>query len=409
MDRTAPRDVVGWCRRLADFTETAGRISRPSLSPPMRQVHDELGAWMRRIGMTVRVDAAGNLRGVLPAADARAPRLYLGSHLDTVPDAGAFDGILGVVWALAVAERVRDRPRAAAIEVIGFSDEEGVRFGAPFLGSRALAGTCDDALLARTDAAGITMRQALEDFGVPSRDLGDAEAQPGAIGYVECHIEQGPVLARRDRSIAIVDRIAGATRAVVTFVGEARHAGTTPMADRRDAVAAAARWIGVVEEVAARTPGAVATTGRVDVTPGAVNVIAGRCAATLDARHADDAVRLDVVSRLQAAAEAIARERGLGMTWDPRLDQPAVTMDAGLQAALARAVSSAGLPVEFLTSGAGHDAMVLATRMPAAMLFVRSPNGVSHHPDETVREEDVADALDVGAALVDELCGAARV
>ncbi|MEO8482026.1 MAG: allantoate amidohydrolase [Acidobacteriota bacterium] len=403
------RLVIDWCRRLAAHTEVPGTITRRCLTDPMRLVHRDLMAWMTRLGLSATVDAAGNLRGVRAAAVTPARTLYLGSHLDTVLDAGAFDGILGVIWALAVVESLGDLPLPAHIEVLGFSDEEGVRFGTPFIGSRALIGTCDEELLRRTDDAGVTLRDALKAFGAHPRDRGDAIAAADAIGYLECHIEQGPVLEHLDRPLGVVEHIVGQTRADITFRGLARHAGTTPMHLRHDAGAGAADWMSAVEQLTSQTPGAVATVGRISVEPGAVNVIPGVCHASVDVRHAIDATRRALIVRLREAADRIATRRGLTVAWIEQLDQSAVTMDASMTAALVEAVEKAAIPYERMTSGAGHDAMVLASRMPVGMLFVRSPGGISHHPDETVRVEDVGAAIAVGRECVLAIAGGLRV
>jgi allantoate deiminase len=401
-------DVIHRCELLAAFSEEAGHTTRRFLSPPMRDVHGRLTAWMTDAGMSVRVDAAGNLRGVYPASSPGAGRVVIGSHLDTVPCAGAFDGVLGVVLGLALVEGLNGRRVPFAIEVIGFSDEEGVRFGVPFLGSRALAGTVDEALLARRDTDGRTVCDAIRDYGLDPGRMDEASADPSAIAYVEFHIEQGPVLERLGAPIGIVEAIVGQTRAEVTFTGTAGHAGTTPMSERRDALAGAAEWIGIVERDAQAVPGLVATVGRIDVEPGAGNVIPGRCTATLDIRHAEDDVRGAATARVEAHARDIAARRSLRFDWSPRLDQPSVAFDRTLVATLERAVRRAGVPVHLLPSGAGHDAMIVAARMPSAMLFLRSPGGLSHHPDESVLEEDVSVALEVGRHLLNELavrCG----
>ncbi len=413
------RRVIDWCRALAAHSESPANITRVCLSDPMRLVHRDLAVWMTRLGMTTSVDAGGNLRGVRhaipsspgplvpsppgPLVPSSPGPFYLASHLDTVPDAGAFDGVLGVVWALAVVESLHDAPLPFDVEVIGFSDEEGVRFRTPFIGSRALVGTLDDDLLSCRDETGVSLRDALVQFGADPNER--AVAPASAIGYLECHIEQGPVLEHLDRPLAVVDRIAGQTRAEVTFVGAARHAGTTPMSLRADAVAAAAEWIVAVEAEAARVDGAVATCGRVDASPGAVNVVAGTCRVSLDVRHANDDLRAALVEMLRSRAQTIASRRGVRVEWTTRMDQPAVAMDASLTAELVQAVERCGHVAAPMTSGAGHDAMIVAARMPAAMLFVRSPGGVSHHPDERVIESDVAAAIAVGREL---LLGLAR-
>jgi allantoate deiminase len=410
MPAAQPHDVVRWCRTLAGCSEEPGVTTRTFLSGPMRDVHAQLTAWMERIGMDVHLDAAGNLRGVYAASSSpsssatkAARRLFLGSHLDTVPSAGAFDGVLGVVLATALVDRLEGRRFPFTIEVVGFSDEEGTRFGAPFIGSRALAGTVDDELLERRDAAGLRVSDAIRDYGLDPAGLADARAGGDAVGYLEFHIEQGPVLERLKLPLGIVGAIAGQSRWDVVFAGTAGHAGTTPMAGRRDALACAAEWICEVERDARGTPGLVATVGRLEAQPGAGNVIAGRCLATLDVRHADDHVRIAAEARLLGRAKEIASGRGLEAACERRLNQPAVPMDPAMVATLARAVERAGHPVHHMPCGAGHDAMIVAGRMPAAMLLLRSPGGISHHPDESVNEEDVAAALAAGLEYLEEL------
>jgi allantoate deiminase len=402
------RRVIERCRLLAGHSEESGHTTRTFLSPPMRAVHADLTAWMIEAGMTVGVDAVGNIRGVYAAAGSGARRLYIGSHLDTVPRAGAFDGVLGVVAGVALVEMVAPRPFPFAIEVVGFSEEEGVRFCLPFLGSRALAGTLDDELLAARDSGGTTVRDAIAAFGLDCRGIGQARAGADALGYLEIHIEQGPVLEARSLPLAVVDGIVGLSRAALTFTGIPGHAGTTPMAARADALAGAAEWLVAVEREARGTLDLVATTGQISVTPGAANVIPGECRLTLDVRHAEDAVRGAVVERLHDAAADVAGRRGLTLTWDTRLEQPATSLDGRLAGLLVRAVRSIGLEPHRMASGAGHDAMVLAPHMPAAMLFVRSPGGISHHPDESVDEDDVARALAAARVFLDLLAAEPR-
>jgi allantoate deiminase len=371
----------------------------------MRDVHAYLGAWMERCGISVRVDDAGNLRGVYPASSPGRPRLFIGSHLDTVPNAGAFDGVLGVVLAVALVELLEKQPLPFSIEVVGFSEEEGVRFGVPFIGSRALAGTIDTDLLERTDAYGRSIADAIFDYGLDPSCLGKARADDDALGYLEFHIEQGPVLDDLSIPLGIVNTIVGQSRLTVTFTGLTNHAGTTPMQARRDAVAGAAEWITAVEALAQHTPSLVATVGRVLARPGTTNVVAGLCEASLDVRHASDDVRATAVEALRRTAQKIAERRQLSVHWDTHLDQRSVAMSPALVAALERAVAAQGVPVHRIDSGAGHDAMIMATRMPVAMLFLRSPGGISHHPDEAVIEEDVAAALGAGLAFLEDLAG----
>jgi len=394
--------VIRHCRTIAGMSEEAGCTTRTFLCAPMRDVHAYFTDWMTRAGMDVRVDAAGNLRGAYRAAAADAPTFFIGSHLDTVPHAGAFDGVLGVVLAIALVNALGGERLPFAIEVIGFSEEEGVRFGVPFIGSRALAGTLDDAVLNRCDVSGRSVRDAIRDYGLdPSRVL-EARADR-ALGYLEFHIEQGPVLERLHLPLGVVHAIVGQTRIEVLFTGMSGHAGTVPMDARRDALAAAAEFAGVVEREACGTPGLVATVGRIDAEPGSANVIAGRARALVDVRHADDRDRVEAVAKLARCARAIATRRNVDVSWMPYLEQPAVTMDPTLTALLERAVERCGTQPHRLASGAGHDAMIVAARMPAAMLFLRSPGGISHHPDEDVRVEDVELALTAGRHFLDEL------
>jgi allantoate deiminase len=395
--------VIDRCRRIAELSDEPGYTTRTFLSEPMHAVHAHLRDWMQQAGMSVHADQAGNLRGVYPSAQPSPPRLFIGSHLDAVPRAGAFDGILGVVLAVALMESLRGRRLPFHVEVIGFSEEEGVRFGVPFIGSRALIGDVDADLLARRDAAGISISDAITAFGLNPNHIDEAQTGDDALGYLEFHIEQGPVLESVGLPLGVVETISGQSRLDVLFEGKANHAGTTPMNLRQDALTGAAEWIAAVELEARAVSGAVATVGRVNVTPGAGNVIPGLAALSLDVRHPTDAVRHHLVARLLRCAEQIAAGRCLKVSWEQRIDQAAVAMHPDLTQLLERAVASAGRPVHRMASGAGHDAMIVARRMPAAMLFLRSPGGISHHPDESVLAEDVDAALEVGRHFLGEL------
>ena len=406
MSAATAREVIDRCRLLAGFSEEPGRTTRTFLSLPMRDVHAYLGGWMQRAGISVRVDDAGNLRGLYPASSPGRPRLFIGSHLDTVPNAGAFDGVLGVVLAVALVELLEQQPLPFSIEVVGFSEEEGVRFGVPFIGSRALIGAIDADLLERADAHGRSIADAIRDYGLDPSCVGNARANDDALGYLEFHIEQGPVLDDLALPLGIVTTIVGQSRVTATFTGSTNHAGTTPMHARQDAVAGAAEWITAVEALAQHTPGLVATVGRVIARPGASNVVAGLCEASLDVRHASDSARATAVESLRHAAREISSRRQLTLHWDTHLDQGSVAMSPALVTALERAVAAQDVPVHRIDSGAGHDAMILAARMPVAMLFLRSPGGISHHPDEAVIEGDVAAALGAGLAFLEDLARA---
>lgn len=395
--------VIDCCRAIARLSEQPGSTTRTFLSAPMRDVHLLLRGWMDRLGMQVSVDPAGNLRGRYASLSPNAPSLLIGSHIDTVRCAGAFDGVLGVVLGLALIESLNGRHLHFSIEVVAFSDEEGVRFGVPFIGSRALVGAVDADLLQQQDESGLTLAQAIRDFGLDPSAIPHGVLQGPVLGYLEFHIEQGPVLDSLSLPLGVVQGIAGQTRRKVIFRGQANHAGTTPMHLRRDALAGAAEWVTVVEAEARGISGLVATVGRLEVLPGASNVIAGEVRTSLDVRHAVDNQRVEGVHRILAAAGEIARRRGLVLELETQLEQPAVRCDPEFVAAVEKAVVDAGYPVHRMTSGAGHDAMILAKKVPAAMLFVRSPGGISHHPDERVLPGDVEAALKVGLHFLDHM------
>ncbi len=360
------------------------------------------------MSMTVRVDAAGNLRGLWQPAGTNRKRLLMGSHIDTVPDAGAFDGVLGVAMALEWVLIAQELRLPLGIEVIAFSEEEGVRFGVPFIGSRAVAGRFDQSLLKRKDSDGVTLEAAISAFGLDAHLIAEAVMVASAVGFVEVHIEQGPVLEAEGLSLAVVTGIVGQTRLTLEFTGQANHAGTTPMRLRRDALAAAAEWITHVESLAQGTEGLVATVGKVTVEPNAGNVVPGQALVSLDLRHAQDSARASAVEKLLEGANAIAKRRSLELRRTDLLNQPAVPMDERLTSFLSDAIEAAGMPVKQMPSGAGHDAMVMAARVPTAMLFLRSPGGISHHPAESVLEEDVEAALHVGRKFLERLTAAIR-
>jgi allantoate deiminase len=396
-------EIVSRCRTLAAHSEEPDFLTRTFLSQPMHAAHAEVGRWMKHAGMNIHVDHAGNIRGCYPGADSNAPRLIIGSHLDSIPHAGAFDGPLGVLLAVGLVELLAGHKLKFPIEVIGFSEEEGVRFGVPFIGSRALVGLLDDDLLARQDARGVSVADAIREFGLDPSRIAQASVSTGVLGYLEMHIEQGPVLETLVLPLGVVETIVGQSRLEVVFRGHANHAGTTPMHLRRDALAGAAEWMVAVELDSHAVSDLVATIGRAEVKPGAGNVIPGEVTLSLDVRHPSDELRHEIVERLLCCAGQIAARRGLTVSSAVRLDQPSVAMDIPLTAALAQAVGDCGYPVHRMHSGAGHDAMIMARRMPAAMLFLRSPGGISHHPDESVLVEDVAAALVTGMRFLEEL------
>jgi len=397
------RRVIERCQKLAGFSEETGCTTRTFLSPPMRDCHREIAEWLAPLGIQVKIDAAGNLRALYPAATFGARRLLIGSHLDTVPNAGAYDGILGVVLAVSLLEALSGRNLAFEIEVVGFSEEEGVRFGTPYIGSRALVGRLDEELLEREDANGICVRRAIEEFGLKPAEIPDAQVSENAFGYLEFHIEQGPVLEQVSRPLGVVEAIAGQSRLEITFTGRANHAGTSPMNLRHDAIAAAAEWITTVEGEATGTSGLVATVGRIQVKPGATNVIAGETRLSLDVRHRLDDVRTRAVETLLRKAEQIAERRGMIVRWSTQLNQKAAAMNPFLVCQAGEAIERAGCEPFTIVSGAGHDAMILAEKVPAAMIFLRTPGGISHSPAERVEIGDVAKAIESGLHLFDLL------
>jgi allantoate deiminase len=377
--------VLERCDALAECSEEPDRLTRRFATPALRAAGELVAGWMREAGLEVRRDAVGNVIGRRTSG---GPSLLLGSHLDTVRDAGRYDGMLGVLVALACAEQAR-----GAVEVIGFADEEGVRYGTAYLGSAAVAGRFDPAWLRRRDADGVAMADALREFGGDPDAIGEARQDP--LGYVEVHIEQGPVLEARDLPVGVVDAIGGQTRARVVFSGAPGHAGTVPMELRRDALVAAAEWIVAVEEQGRRIEGAVATVGEVEVAPGASNVIPGRVELSLDVRHGSDDVREAASAALRERASALASARGVEVGWEEVQATSTVACSPELTSALCDAVAAAGHPELRLVSGAGHDAAMMAAVAPVAMLFVRCAGGVSHDPAESVDLADVAAAIDV--------------
>jgi allantoate deiminase len=400
MKERAARAIAD-CRRIALMTEEPGRTTRRFLTEPTHAVHTLLRERMEALGMKVAIDAVGNLRGLWRPKGAGAKRLIVGSHIDTVPDAGAFDGVLGVMLAIEWVGIARELRLPLAIEVIAFSEEEGMRYGVPFLGSRAVTGAFDAAMLSWRDADGVTMDAAMRAFGLDPAKIPDAAIGDDVVGFVEIHIEQGPVLEAEGIPVAVVEGITGQTRLSLRFKGQSNHAGTTPMHLRRDALAAAAEWITKVEKqickaAATTDAGIVATVGRILVEPNAGNVIAGSAEVSFEIRYGSSVARHRWTKKLIADAEAIAKKRGIGFAWTQKLDQHTVRMDRRLSTMLRAAVKACGYTATTIPSGAGHDAMVMASRAPTAMLFLRSPGGISHHPTESVLEPDVEASLNVG-------------
>jgi allantoate deiminase len=389
-------EVLVRCDEVALFSEVPDNITRTFLGEPMRRLHGRLTQWMKEAGLSVRLDAAGNLIGRYDGLTPELPVLAIGSHLDTVPNAGKYDGVIGVLLGVAAVKALGGRRLPFGIDVIAFSEEEGVRYRAPFLGSLAAAGRFDRRLLERTDAAGISMADAFRSFGLDPARVGEAAYPAGRLlGYLELHIEQGPILETLGVPAAVVEAIAGQSRIWAELRGRAGHAGTTPMENRLDALAAAAELVLKVEWLARSIAGVRATVGALSVEPGASNVIPGTVRLSIDVRHAHDPVRLAAVSEILAQARTLADQRGVEFLVMQQEDNAAVPTNPVMSSWLEEALASSGYTPPRVVSGAGHDAGVMAAVAPMAMLFLRSPGGVSHHPDERVLPEDVAVGLAV--------------
>lgn len=394
----AARLVLERCNQLGSYSEESDRRTRRYGAEAMRQTNEAVKGWMLAAGMRPRRDAIGNLVARYEAATPDAKTLLLGSHLDTVRDAGKYDGPLGVLVALACVERLAALGQRLPfiVELLAFADEEGLRFHTAYLGSSAFAGLLQRESLDLTDLDGVTLREAIRDFGGDPEALGDAAHHPDELlGYCEVHIEQGPLLEANGLPIGVVSGIQGQTRIAMSMSGVAGHAGTVPMSLRHDALCAAAEFVVAVERTAQNTSALVATVGQLAVEPGASNVIPGRVMLSLDVRHPDDRIREKALADLHAEAQAIAERRGISVAWQPVSDQPSLRCSPKLIALQKNVVTAAGYPALMVASGAGHDAVMMATLTDIAMFFVRCKGGISHSPAESVALEDVAVAIEV--------------
>jgi len=394
---------------LGGITDEPGRLTRTFLSPAMERAAILVGSWLQDAGLDVQVDSVGNVIGFRKAANPKAKTLILGSHLDTVRDAGRFDGPLGVLLPVVALYELNSRGVELPfnVEIVGFSEEEGVRFASAYLGSEGYTGRLKAGTLALRDAAGVAVRDALAAFSdkpLPKPRYRRSEL----LGYVEVHIEQGPVLEKEKLAVGVVSAIAGQSRFKLTWTGKAGHAGTTPMALRRDAFTGAAEFALAAEQLARRTPGLVATVGSVTVAPGAANVIPGQVLHTLDVRHAKDAVRRAALFQLGRLGAQIARRRGLKVSWQRTQDNGATPCSPGLTTRLERSVKAVQGRSLSLVSGAGHDGVVMSSLAPIAMLFVRSRHGLSHHPDEYTAPKDLRVALEVMIDFLQKLAAEHR-
>ena len=385
------RRIQERCDALARLSEQPDGLTRVFLSAEQRAANGLVLGWMREAGMNAALDAIGNVVGRYEGEQPGLPCLMLGSHLDTVRNAGRYDGMLGVVAAIECVEALgqREVPLPFALEVVGFGDEEGVRFGTTLLGSRAIAGTFDPAVLERRDRDGVSMREALAAFGLDAAAIGRAARRRGdVLAYAELHIEQGPVLEAEGLPVGVVTAINGFTRMAATVRGVAGHAGTVPMNLRRDALAAAAECVLALERICAREPETVGTVGRLEALPGAINVIPGEARFTLDIRAPDDAARLRAVQDSLAAMESICARRGLALEFERLQDMGVAACAPWLMEQLELAVAAEGIALRRLPSGAGHDGQAICAIADIAMLFVRCEKGISHNPAEAITTED---------------------
>ncbi|KRQ13067.1 allantoate deiminase [Bradyrhizobium sp. USDA 4518] len=393
-------EIVARIDQLATISETPEHLARIFLTEEHRKAADLILSWMREAGMSAHLDAIGNVCGRYEGERPGLPALMLGSHYDTVRDAGRWDGPLGVITAIACVADLNRRGKRLpfAIEIVGFADEEGVRFASTLLGSRAVAGTFDESVVNTRDRAGISMRDALVAFGLDPDHIGKAaRARRELLGYVELHIEQGPVLEEKALPVGVVSAISGATRLAASLTGVAGHAGTVPMKLRRDALAGAAECIVAIEQFCrSDEQGLVGTVGYVNAMPGATNVIPGKVSFTMDIRSQNDMHRKRAVADIVRQIEAIAKRRDLALQIDVTHENRSVPCAPWLKAQIAEAVAAEGYAAFELPSGAGHDGMAMVDVADIGMIFLRCRGGISHNPAEHV---ELADA-DIGARVL---------
>ncbi|HNY46441.1 MAG TPA: allantoate amidohydrolase [Casimicrobium sp.] len=395
-------DILKQADVLAGFTEDAPLITRTYLSKEHKAAGEYLIGLMRDAGMNADFDPLGNIVGRYEAGVPFAPVVMTGSHQDSVRNAGKYDGLFGILSPIACVKELNRQGKRLpyTLEIVGFGDEEGVRFPATLVGSKAMAGQFDPAWLDKVDADGVTMRQAINDFGGDAslwKELDRRNEQHGeVVAFVESHIEQGPVLLNEGLAVGVVTAIAGATRMRLNVTGLAGHAGTVPMGARQDALAAAAEMILFVERFCTDNAGLVGTVGKLSVKSGAINVIPQDVEFTIDVRSGDDATRAVALNAFATELPAIAKRRNVTLAIETLYDAGAAPCDPALQKQFEAAIAAQGISPRYLPSGAGHDAMVFPVVAPMAMLFVRcGNNGISHHPDETMTAEDAEIATNV--------------
>ena len=410
--KTSAERVMRRCEALAAVSESGDYIERTYLSDSHKRANAIVEGWIAEAKAEHWQDAVGNVWGRLPSQDADSKTLILGSHLDTIVDAGKYDGILGVLMAVELLHLLRSQRIALPfnIDVVGFCDEEGVRFGATLLGSYAIADRWKDDWLDLTDVNGVSIAEAMTSFGLDSTKVSDAAIpRENLAGYLEVHIEQGPVLDRANLPVGEVTAIAGARRFNFVIEGESGHAGTVPMEMRKDALVGACLCIQEVEK-AANLYDVVATVGDINCHPGAVNVVPGNVQFSLDIRSARDKTRDAAFAWLTDRFDSILNSRDLAMSWQEIHKAPSVACSSKWQRTLEKSIADCNLEVLSLPSGAGHDAMAMENITPLGMLFVRCKDGISHHPAESIMVQDVEVAMEVlMTAIIDYALGTEEV
>ncbi|MSQ19861.1 MAG: allantoate amidohydrolase [Betaproteobacteria bacterium] len=400
-----PRRILDHAEQLARCSEQADGLTRICYSKEARAANALVLEWMREAGMAARVDAIGNVVGRYEGERPELPCLMFGSHLDTVRNGGKYDGMLGVISPIECVRALHEAGRRLpfAVEVVGFADEEGVRFGSTFLGSRAIAGTFDQSVLDIRDQGGMTMRETMIAFGLdPAAIATAARRREDVLAYAEIHIEQGPVLEADGLPVGVVTAINGFTRKHVTIKGMAGHAGTVPMRLRQDALAAAAECVLAVERIASGEPDLVGTVGRIEALPGAINVIPGDVHFTIDIRAPRDEQRLAAVEKVDEALRLIGMRRKVAIKIEDLQATVVAQCAPWLMQQLDDAVAADGIRVMHLPSGAGHDGQAMHALADICMLFVRCRGGISHNPAESITEEDAGISARVLARFIEQ-------
>lgn len=390
-------EVYHRCDELAKFSQSKGQINRQYLTREHAKANEQVAKWMQQAGMKSWIDEAGNVWGRYESNDQSAKSFIMGSHLDSVPDAGKYDGILGVIAPISLIRYFHQHGITFPyhIDVVGFCDEEGSRFGTTLLGSRAITGTWQDKWATLTDKNGVNLASAMREFGLNINNIHKAQrSSKDYLGFLELHIEQGPVLEANSHALGFVTAISGAKRFVITVQGESGHAGTVPMAMRKDALVSSCEMIGVINQIANKYD-IVATVGEIHNTPNAVNVISGKCMFTLDIRSQDDSARDEALSEIKTKLKDLSKQNHTPIEFKKTHHADAVSCHPDLTDKVKQALISAGLPPFGLASGAGHDAMEMAKLCPMSMLFMRCHKGISHHPDEAIDAEDITKSLEV--------------